>query len=46
MGKRWGDVTEKVFVCSRTVMGPHGINRAIERLEFCDCKKGLGQYTS
>ncbi|XP_024287078.2 syntaxin-binding protein 4 [Oncorhynchus tshawytscha] len=23
-------------------MGPHGINRAIERLEFCDCKKGLG----
>ncbi|XP_029619862.1 discs large homolog 1-like protein [Salmo trutta] len=25
-----------------TVMGPHGINRAIERLEFCDCKKGLG----
>ncbi|KAL0964875.1 hypothetical protein UPYG_G00330260 [Umbra pygmaea] len=25
-----------------TIMGPHGINRAIERLEFCDCKKGLG----
>ncbi|XP_019899596.2 syntaxin-binding protein 4 isoform X2 [Esox lucius] len=28
--------------CERTIMGPHGINRAIERLEFCDCKKGLG----
>ncbi|CAJ1081386.1 syntaxin-binding protein 4 [Xyrichtys novacula] len=25
-----------------TIMGPHGINRAIQRLEFCDCKKGLG----
>ncbi|KAK9530922.1 hypothetical protein VZT92_012395 [Zoarces viviparus] len=23
-------------------MGPHGINRAVQRLEFCDCKKGLG----
>uniref|UniRef100_A0A672N7H9 Syntaxin binding protein 4 n=1 Tax=Sinocyclocheilus grahami TaxID=75366 RepID=A0A672N7H9_SINGR len=26
----------------RTIMGPHGINRAVERLEFTDCKKGLG----
>ncbi|XP_034534192.1 hepatic leukemia factor-like [Notolabrus celidotus] len=26
----------------QTIMGPHGINRAIQRLEFCDCKKGLG----
>ncbi|KAI7796512.1 putative syntaxin-binding protein 4 [Triplophysa rosa] len=24
------------------IMGPHGINRAVERLEFTDCKKGLG----
>ncbi|XP_037611940.1 syntaxin-binding protein 4 isoform X1 [Sebastes umbrosus] len=24
------------------IMGPHGINRAVHRLEFCDCKKGLG----
>ncbi|XP_028990494.1 syntaxin-binding protein 4 isoform X3 [Betta splendens] len=23
-------------------MGPHGINRAVQRLEFCDCRKGLG----
>lgn len=23
-------------------MGPHGINRAVERLDFTDCKKGLG----
>ncbi|XP_035469008.1 syntaxin-binding protein 4 isoform X1 [Scophthalmus maximus] len=23
-------------------MGPHGVNRAVQRLEFCDCKKGLG----
>ncbi|KAJ8013459.1 hypothetical protein DPEC_G00030010 [Dallia pectoralis] len=22
--------------------GPHDISRATERLEFCDCKKGLG----
>ncbi|XP_054899083.1 syntaxin-binding protein 4 isoform X1 [Poeciliopsis prolifica] len=26
----------------RTIMGPHGINRAVQRLEFSDCKKGLG----
>ncbi|XP_026132329.1 syntaxin-binding protein 4 isoform X1 [Carassius auratus] len=25
-----------------TIMGPHGINRAVERIEFTDCKKGLG----
>ncbi|KAF0025940.1 hypothetical protein F2P81_022821 [Scophthalmus maximus] len=25
-----------------TIMGPHGVNRAVQRLEFCDCKKGLG----
>ncbi|KAF3704019.1 Syntaxin-binding protein 4 Syntaxin 4-interacting protein [Channa argus] len=24
------------------IMGPHGINRAVQRLEFSDCKKGLG----
>ncbi|XP_015212136.2 syntaxin-binding protein 4 isoform X1 [Lepisosteus oculatus] len=23
-------------------MGPHGINRAVQRIEFSDCKKGLG----
>ncbi|XP_069374173.1 syntaxin-binding protein 4 isoform X2 [Paralichthys olivaceus] len=23
-------------------MGPHGISRVVQRLEFCDCKKGLG----
>ncbi|KAL6475443.1 hypothetical protein MHYP_G00164830 [Metynnis hypsauchen] len=26
----------------RTIMGPHGINRAVQRLEFSDCRKGLG----
>uniref|UniRef100_A0A4W6E9P3 Syntaxin binding protein 4 n=1 Tax=Lates calcarifer TaxID=8187 RepID=A0A4W6E9P3_LATCA len=31
-----------VITCSRMIMGPHGINRAVQRLEFCDCKKGLG----
>ncbi|XP_067100898.1 syntaxin-binding protein 4 [Osmerus mordax] len=25
-----------------TIMGPQGINRAVQRLEFFDCKKGLG----
>ncbi|XP_051529930.1 syntaxin-binding protein 4-like isoform X1 [Myxocyprinus asiaticus] len=25
-----------------TIMGPHGIRRAVERLDFTDCKKGLG----
>ncbi|KAM3859667.1 syntaxin-binding protein 4 [Diretmus argenteus] len=25
-----------------TIMGPHGINRAVQRLDFYDCKKGLG----
>ncbi|XP_051958855.1 syntaxin-binding protein 4-like [Xyrauchen texanus] len=25
-----------------TIMGPHGIKRAMERLDFTDCKKGLG----
>ncbi|XP_035389638.1 syntaxin-binding protein 4 [Electrophorus electricus] len=25
-----------------TVMGPHGINRAVQRLEFSNCRKGLG----
>ncbi|KAG1955036.1 syntaxin-binding protein 4 isoform X2 [Pimephales promelas] len=25
-----------------TIMGPQGINRAVERLDFTDCKKGLG----
>nr|XP_040032322.1 syntaxin-binding protein 4 isoform X1 [Gasterosteus aculeatus aculeatus] len=25
-----------------TIMGPHGINRAVQRLDFCDCRKGLG----
>nr|XP_046233790.1 syntaxin-binding protein 4 isoform X2 [Scatophagus argus] len=25
-----------------TIMGPHGTNRAVQRLEFSDCKKGLG----
>ncbi|XP_034426390.1 LOW QUALITY PROTEIN: syntaxin-binding protein 4 [Hippoglossus hippoglossus] len=23
-------------------MGPHGVTRAVQRLEFCDCRKGLG----
>lgn len=27
-------------------MGPHGINRAVERLDFTDCKKGLGENHS
>ncbi|XP_066519320.1 syntaxin-binding protein 4 isoform X2 [Hoplias malabaricus] len=26
----------------RTIMGPHGINRAVQRLEFSNCRKGLG----
>ncbi|XP_016122773.1 syntaxin-binding protein 4-like [Sinocyclocheilus grahami] len=25
-----------------TIMGPHGVNRAVERLDFTDCKRGLG----
>ncbi|XP_058262529.1 syntaxin-binding protein 4 isoform X2 [Hemibagrus wyckioides] len=25
-----------------TIMGPHGINRAVQRLEFSDCRQGLG----
>ncbi|KAG5854308.1 hypothetical protein ANANG_G00036420 [Anguilla anguilla] len=25
-----------------TLMGPHGINRAVQRMEFSDCRKGLG----
>ncbi|XP_047464973.1 syntaxin-binding protein 4 isoform X2 [Mugil cephalus] len=25
-----------------TIMGPHGVSRAVQRLEFCDCKRGLG----
>ncbi|XP_036384826.1 syntaxin-binding protein 4 [Megalops cyprinoides] len=25
-----------------TIMGPHGINRAVQRMEFSDCRKGLG----
>ncbi|XP_017339210.1 syntaxin-binding protein 4 [Ictalurus punctatus] len=25
-----------------TIMGPHGINRAVQRLEFLDCRQGLG----
>ncbi|XP_028286165.1 syntaxin-binding protein 4-like [Parambassis ranga] len=25
-----------------TIMGPHGISRAVQRLEFSDCKRGLG----
>ncbi|KAM8890417.1 syntaxin-binding protein 4 isoform 1-T1 [Synchiropus picturatus] len=24
------------------IMGPHGINRAVQRLDFCDCRRGLG----
>ncbi|KPP75767.1 hypothetical protein Z043_104962, partial [Scleropages formosus] len=30
------------LVFFRTIMGPHGINRAVQRLEFTDCRKGLG----
>ncbi|XP_062386937.1 syntaxin-binding protein 4 [Sardina pilchardus] len=25
-----------------TIMGPHGINRAVQRLDFTDCRRGLG----
>lgn len=32
------------LLVARTIMGPHGINRAVQRLEFCDCKKGLGEH--
>lgn len=31
------------LLVARMIMGPHGINRAVQRLEFCDCKKGLGE---
>lgn len=31
------------LLVARTIMGPHGINRAVQRLEFCDCKRGLGE---
>lgn len=27
----------------RTIMGPHGVSRAVQRLEFSDCRKGLGE---
>ncbi|XP_075891202.1 syntaxin-binding protein 4 isoform X2 [Nelusetta ayraudi] len=30
------------FISLRTIMGPHGISRAVQRLEFSDCRKGLG----
>lgn len=32
-----------VFV-TRTIMGPYGANRAVQRLEFRDCRKGLGEF--
>ena len=32
------------LLVARTIMGPHGINRAVQRLEFSDCKKGLGEH--
>lgn len=40
------DVFEPIsfLFASRTIMGPHGINRAVQRLEFSDCKKGLGEH--
>lgn len=44
------DEAEYVFesvvflLVARMIMGPHGINRAVQRLEFCDCKKGLGEH--
>ncbi|XP_070846406.1 syntaxin-binding protein 4 isoform X6 [Chaetodon trifascialis] len=25
-----------------TIMGPHGVARVVQRLDFCDCRKGLG----
>lgn len=28
----------------RTIMGPHGINRAVHRISFSDCQNGLGNY--
>ncbi|RMB95348.1 hypothetical protein DUI87_28335 [Hirundo rustica rustica] len=28
--------------CRGTIMGPHGINRAVHRLSFSDCQNGLG----
>lgn len=34
------------LLVARTIMGPHGISRAVQRLEFCDCKKGLGEHLS
>ncbi|XP_033935088.1 syntaxin-binding protein 4 isoform X1 [Pseudochaenichthys georgianus] len=27
---------------SRSAMGPHGTSRSVQKLEFCNCKKGLG----
>lgn len=27
----------------RMIMGPHSVGRAIQRLEFSDCRKGLGE---
>lgn len=27
----------------RTIMGPHGINRAVHRISFSDCQNGLGK---
>nr|XP_033466518.1 syntaxin-binding protein 4 isoform X1 [Epinephelus lanceolatus] len=36
------DRFDRVSLLYWTIMGPHGINRPVQRLEFCDCKKGLG----
>lgn len=46
-GGCWYVFKSVVFLLvARTIMGPHGISRAVQRLEFCDCKKGLGEHLS
>lgn len=40
----WPEFDYDVFVpVVRTIMGPHGIGRTIQRLDFSDCRKGLGE---
>ncbi|XP_030390507.1 syntaxin-binding protein 4 isoform X3 [Gopherus evgoodei] len=34
--------TESLNLHNRTIMGPHGINRAVHRFTFSDCQNGLG----
>ncbi|XP_067403526.1 syntaxin-binding protein 4 isoform X2 [Emydura macquarii macquarii] len=34
--------TDSLHLQKRTIMGPYGINRAVRRITFSDCRNGLG----